>query len=213
MVQKLPQTQALTTKVREAQKLFSSEEEAIAFAVDYGFDEVHVELLRVSGKVLESAEVLAKGGRIADAIKALIATPRAPGCARRAVEYLSTGLWKYQSFGVDPPTTDPEAVSELLTLGDTLRNDMHQAEAREVRSLFSYDVILTVRNSSKCSKQGTKAIFKPLEFCIPSLLKREISPLLCCALIRSSSPLSLYKVLPRSIPHPHFPSTFPTSSF
>jgi len=128
----ISQIQALTTKGRKAQKLFSSKEEAITFAEDYGFDEAHVELLHTSGMVLESAKVLAKSGRIADAVNTLIASRRAPGHIRQAVEYLSTGFWQYQSFGVDHPTTDPETVSELLKLGDTLRNDMHQTEAREV---------------------------------------------------------------------------------
>ena len=82
--------------------------------------------------VLESAEVLAKGGRTAEAVKALLATPRAPGHKRHAVEYLSTAFWQYQSFGMDHPTMDPEVVSELLALSDTLRSDMRQPEAREV---------------------------------------------------------------------------------
>jgi hypothetical protein len=121
--------------------LFSSKEEAITFAEDYGFDEAHVELLRTSGMILESAEVLAKAGRIADAVKALITTPRARGRTRRAVEYLSTDSGNISHFGTDYPTTDPEVVSELLGLADTLRNDMREAEAREVCLLFSFGII------------------------------------------------------------------------
>lgn len=94
--------------------------------------------------ILESAEVLVKGGRIADAVKTLIAVPRAPDRTRRAVEYLSTGFWKYHSFGVDHPTTDPGAVSELLTLGDIMRNNMRQPEAREVCLPFSCGMMLTI---------------------------------------------------------------------
>ena len=127
------QNQILITKDRKAQKLFSSREDAITFAKDYGFDEARVELLHTSGKIMESAEVLMKSGKIAEAVKTLIATPRAPGHKRRAVEYLLTGFWQYQSFGVEHTTIDPGVVSELLTLAETLRNDMRQPEAREVR--------------------------------------------------------------------------------
>jgi len=83
--------------------------------------------------VLESAEVLAKGGKVAEAVKALLATPRAPGHKKRAMEYLSTAFWQYQSFGMAHPTTDLKVVSELLELAGTLRNDMDQLKAREVR--------------------------------------------------------------------------------
>jgi len=82
--------------------------------------------------ILESAKVLADGGRMSDAVKALIITPKAQDHARRAMEYLSSGLWQHQSFGTDYPTTNPEVVSELLGLADTLKNGMHEAEAREV---------------------------------------------------------------------------------
>jgi hypothetical protein len=127
--------------------LFSSKDEAIAFAEDYGFDEVHVELLRTSGMIFESAEVLANGGRIVDAVKTLIVTPRAPDRTKRALEYLSAGLWQHQTFGVDYPTTDPGVVSELLTLAATLKNDMHEPEAQEVCFLLSDGIALTLRNT------------------------------------------------------------------
>ena len=117
---------------RKARELFSSEKEAITFAEDYGFDNAQVELLRTSGMILESAKVLVNAGRVADAVKALITPPRPRDCTRRAVEYLMAGLWKYQSFGTDHPTTDPEVVSELLELANTLKKDMRQYEAREV---------------------------------------------------------------------------------
>lgn len=132
-----PRNQVLTVGNRKAQELFKSPEEAITFAEDYGFDEAHVELLYTSGKVLESAEVLGNNGRIVDAVKTLIATPRAPERTRRAVEYLSTGLWQHQSFGLDNPATDSGVVSELLALAGALRKDLRESEAQEVRLLFS----------------------------------------------------------------------------
>ena len=67
-----------------------------------------------------------------DAVKTLITTPKMQDRTRRAIEYLTTGLWHYQSFGMDYPTTDPEAVSELMELTNTLRNDMSEQEAKEV---------------------------------------------------------------------------------
>ena len=136
-------------KYRKAQDLFPSKEKAIAFAEDYGFDEAQVELLHTSGMIFESAEVLMNSGKIADAIKTLIAAPGASDRTRRAIEYLSTGLWRYQSFGMENPTTDPEVVSELLTLADTLRNDMYEPEAQEVCLPFSYGVALTLGNKDR----------------------------------------------------------------
>ena len=136
--------QVLTAKYRKAEKLFPSREDAITFAKDYGFEEVHVELLHTSGMVLESAEVLMKSGKIAEAVNTLLTTPRAPGHKRRAVGYLLSGLWEYQSFGTEHSTTNPEVVFELLVSGGMLRNDMRQPEAREV----SLTVILLQHNNT-----------------------------------------------------------------
>ena len=206
--------QILIIKDRKAQQLFSSKKEAITFAEDYGLDEAHVDLLHTSGMIMELAEVLMKSGKVVEAVKTLIATPEDPGHKRHAVDYLLTGFWQYQTFGMDHITMDPGVVSELLALADTLRNDMHQQEAREVCSFFSYTISLTIEKYSlQCSKQGTKLISKYFVLCTQSSSKKGITPLLYCALIRSSSPLSLHKALPRSIPGPSFPSTLPTSSF
>jgi len=116
----------------------------MSFAEDYGFGDAHVELLRASGMVLEAAEVLANSSRITDAVKILIATPRAQDRTRRAVEYISSGLWRHQSFGTEYPTTDPAVVSDLLGLAGTLKNGMREAEAQEVCSLFSFSIALTL---------------------------------------------------------------------
>lgn len=117
--------------------MFASDEEAITFAEDYGFDNAHVELLRTSGMILKSAEVLVNAGRIVDAIKALITPSRTRDCTRRAVEYLVKGLWQHQSFGMDYPATDPEVFSELLELANTLKSEMGEQEAREVGCIIS----------------------------------------------------------------------------
>lgn len=85
--------------------------------------------------ILESAKVLVNTGRIVDAVKTLIAPPRTRDCTRRAVEYLTTGLWQHQSFGMDYPTTDPEVVSQLLELANTLKNDMDEQDVRQVRCI------------------------------------------------------------------------------
>jgi hypothetical protein len=154
---------------RKAQKLFSSKEEAITFAEDYGFDDAQVELLRTSGMILESAKVLVNAGRVADAVKALITPPRTRDCTRCAVEYLTAGLWKYQSFGMDHPTTDPEVVSELLELANDLRNDMDKQEAREVGCIIPlWYRANPEKHRSQCSEQGTEEISKPFISCIPS---------------------------------------------
>ena len=209
-----PRNQDLMVNDRKAQKLFSTKEEAITFAEGYGFGEAHVELLRTSGRIFESAEVLVNEGKIADAIKTLIAGSRVEACTRRAVEYLLTGLWQHQSFGVDHPTTDPEVVAELLGLGDTLKNDMREREAQEVCLILSYGMALTLgKHSSRCSERGTMPISKHFVFCIPSSPEQKTIPLLCCVLMPASPPLSLRPAPPRSTPGLSFPSILPTSSF
>ena len=210
---KTHRNQVLTTEDRKAEKLFRSKEEAITFAEDYGFDEAHVELLHTSGKIFESAEVLANGGRIVDAVKTLITKP-APDRTRRAVEYLSTGLWQHQSFGTDHPTTDAEVVSQLLALADTLRNEMQIQEAQEVRLLPPCGVVLILKkHRSRCSEQDTTLISKHSVLYISSSPEQEIPPLLCCVLTRSSPPLYPSTVLPQSTLGPRFPSILHTSSF
>ena len=82
--------------------------------------------------IFKSAEVLVNSRRIAEAVNTLLAPPRARDRTRRAVEYLTTGLWQYQSFGTDYPTTDSEVVSELLELAKSLRDDMYEQEVNEV---------------------------------------------------------------------------------
>ena len=204
----------LTTEDRKAQQLFSSPKEAITFAEDYGFDEAHVELLHTSGMIFESAEVLVNGGRIVDAVKTLIATPRAPDRTKRAIEYLSSGLWQYQSFGMDHPTTDPGVVSELLKLADILKRDIREPAAQEVGLSFSYDVMLTLeKHRSRCSKQGTKPISKHSVLCTPSSSGQKITPLRCCASIPSSLPLCPPTALQWSTIGVIFNSISPTSSF
>ena len=128
----MKRNRSLTTRYREAEKLFSLKGEAITFAGDRGFDNAHVELLRTSGRIFESAKVLLDGGRIADAVETLLTPPRARDRTRCAAEYLVSGLWQYQSFGTDYPTTDSDIVSELLELAKTLKNDMREQEAGEV---------------------------------------------------------------------------------
>ena len=138
--------QALKTKDRKAEEFFSSKEDAITFAKDYGFEEARVKLLHTSGMVLESAEVLMKSGKIVEAVNTLLTTPRAPGHKRHAVGYLLAGFWEYQSFGMDRSAANPEVLSRLLALGDTLRNDMRQLESREV----SLVVILLQYGNTYC---------------------------------------------------------------
>jgi len=99
--------------------------------------------------IFESAEVLANNGKITDAIKTLIDTPTTPDRTRRAVEYLLTGFWQYQSFGTDHPTTDTDVVSGLLTLANTLKNDMLAQEAQEVRSTLCIGMALKVENTGR----------------------------------------------------------------
>ena len=89
-------------------------------------------MLRTSGRILESAKVLRNASKIADAVKTLINPPMTQECAQLAVEYLKSGLWECQSFGMDHLTTDPEVVSELLELANALESDTDEDEAREV---------------------------------------------------------------------------------
>ena len=120
--------------------------------------------------------------RIAEAVNTLLAPPRARDRTRRAVEYLTTGLWQYQSFGVDYPTTDPEVVSELLELAKTLRNDMQEQEVDEVGFMASL-----WHRTNLCEPQIAmfrarhKGDFKTLHFLYPRFTRAENYPaaLLC----------------------------------
>ena len=109
----------------------------MTFVEDHGFDDARVELLRKSKKIFESAEVLVNKRRIVDAVKTLLTPPRARDRTRRAVEYLTAGLWRCQSFAMDSPTTDPDVVSELLELANTLGDDIHEQEVNEVEFIVS----------------------------------------------------------------------------
>ena len=98
---------------------------------------------------MESAEVLMKSGKIAEAVRTLIAAPHAHyGYTRRAVEYLLTGFWQYQTLSMDHTRANPGVVSELLALGDTLWYHMHSSEAREVCWLSSCSITLTIEKHS-----------------------------------------------------------------
>ena len=168
---------------RKAEDLFSSKEEAITFTEDYGFSEAHIELLHTSGMIFESAKVLADGGRISDAVKTLITTPRAQDRVRCAVEYLLSGLWQHQSFGTDHPTTNPEVVSELLGLADTLKNGMHEAEAREVAVfiIFLYFDTNSVITQIAMFRARHTADFKTLRDLYPKFVraKNHSAALMC----------------------------------
>jgi len=111
----------LKTKDRKAQKLFPS-------------SGPHDDLPDAERIIFESAEVLVKSGRIADAVRTLIATGMSEARTRRAIRYLLDGLWRYQPPNVGHPTTDPGVVSELLALADTLNYWMYIGEPPKVHS-------------------------------------------------------------------------------
>lgn len=117
--------------------MFTSEEDALEFLEDYDLDEARAEMLKGSGKVLESAEIHAKEGDMLKAVETLTdCATQSVDHVRRAIAYFLTGLWKGLTFGALPTSTP--IVSELLRLVDKLdRSAMTQQEVDEA-SLFSF---------------------------------------------------------------------------
>lgn len=97
---------------------------------DYDLDEARAEMLKESGKVLESAGIHAKEGDMMKAVETLTSVIRSVDHVRPTIKYLLTGLWRGLTFGV-PPTSTP-IVSELLGLTGRLdRNAMTKQELNE----------------------------------------------------------------------------------
>ena len=113
--------------------MFSSEEDALEFLEDYDLDEARAEMLKESGRVLESARVHAKEGDMLKAVETLIASDvRSVDHVRPTIEYLLTGLWRGLTFGMLPSSTP--IVSELLGFAGRLdRSAMTQQEVDEAR--------------------------------------------------------------------------------
>ena len=121
---------------RAARDLFSSEEDALEFLEDYDLDEARAEMLKESGRVLESARIHANEGDMLKAVVTLTTSAvQSVDHVRPAIEYLLAGLWQGLTFGALPSSTP--IVSELLGLAGGLdRSAMTQQEVNE-ESLFS----------------------------------------------------------------------------
>jgi hypothetical protein len=118
--------------------LFPSEEDALEFLEDYDLDEARAEMLKGSGRVLESAGIHAKEGDMLKAVETLTTSTHRVEHVRPTIEYLLTGLWRGLTFGV-PPASTP-IVSELLGLADRLDgNAMRKQEADEVSPFHPFD--------------------------------------------------------------------------
>lgn len=111
--------------------MFSSEKDALEFLEDYDLDEARAEMLKESGKVLESARVHAEEGDMLKAVETLTSSAvHNVDHARPTIEYLLTGLWRGLTFGVLPTSTP--IVPELLGLADRLdRTAMTKQEIDE----------------------------------------------------------------------------------
>lgn len=116
---------------RAARDLFSSDEDAIEFLEDYDLDEARAEMLKDSGRVLESAEIHANEGDMLKAVETLATSSvHNDDRARPMIEYLLAGLWRGLTFGVLPTSTP--IVLELLQFADKLdRTAMTKQEADE----------------------------------------------------------------------------------
>ena len=109
------------------------------FLEDHDLNEARAEMLKESGRVLESAGIYAKEGDLLKAVVTLT-TPAAHSVdhGRQMTEYLLTGLWQGLPFGVLP--TSIPIVSELLGLGDRLdRSAMAKQEVDEVNSSHPFN--------------------------------------------------------------------------
>lgn len=100
--------------------------------------EMRAEMLKESGRVLESAEIHANEGDMLKAVETLTAPAvHSEENARPTIEYLLTGLWRGLAFGTLP---NPASVtSELLRFADKLdREAMTKQEVDEVRYSRSF---------------------------------------------------------------------------
>lgn len=123
--------------IRAARDLFSSDEDALEFLEDYDLDEARAEMLKESGKVLESAGIHANEGNMLKAVETLTASAdQNVDHERPAIEYLLTGLWQGLTFGALPTSTP--IVLDLLGLADKLdRSVMTQQEVDEASPSLS----------------------------------------------------------------------------
>ena len=106
---------------------------------DYDLDEARAEVLKVSGRVLESAVIHAEEGNMLKAVETLTSSDtHSPDHARPTIKYLLAGLWQGLTLGVSPSSTP--IVSELLGLADRLdRNAMKEKQIAEVRPSCSFN--------------------------------------------------------------------------
>ena len=112
--------------------MFSSEDDALEFLEDYDLGDARAEMLKESGRVLESAGVHAGEGDVLKAVETLTAsTVHNIDHARPTIEYLLTGLRRGLTLGAPLPPTP--VVSKLLELVDRLdRSVMTEREINEV---------------------------------------------------------------------------------
>lgn len=146
-------------------ELFSSEDDALDFLENYDLDEARATVLQSRGKILDAAEAHAKEGRVLEAVRVLLDVD-APSIeeSRMAIRYVLAGLWKRMSFGVRFRTSDTITMS-LLQISSMLDpNAMKEDDVDEVRSIRSFDIIVTLilgHISSLCSNQLPRTISGP----------------------------------------------------
>ena len=113
--------------------MFPSEEDALEFLEDYDLDEARAEMLKESGRDLESAKVHAKEDNMLKAVETLTTAVHRVDHVRPTIEYLLTGLWRGLTLWALPTSTP--IISELLGFADKLDTSaMTDREVDEVSS-------------------------------------------------------------------------------
>ncbi|KAH9949530.1 hypothetical protein B0H21DRAFT_881892 [Amylocystis lapponica] len=99
----------------KARELFESDQEALEYMDDYGFNIARISLLKKLGRYAEAAEIHLEEGRTIEAIHLFLRDKQNTQSVRRASRSLLDGMWRNLSFGVDPN-------SDLASSNTTLRD-------------------------------------------------------------------------------------------
>ncbi|KAH9945568.1 hypothetical protein B0H21DRAFT_877321 [Amylocystis lapponica] len=115
-------------KLQKARDLFASDQEALQYMDDLGFNTTRATLLEQLGKYSAAAEIHLAEGRTLEAIQLFSRDKQNPQSMKRASRSLLDGMWRNISFGID-------FNSDLLGSSDTLRGLLPLLGALDTTSL------------------------------------------------------------------------------
>ena len=126
----------------QARKLFSSDDEALAFMKEHDFNEARVHFLVKINRKAEAANVLLEMGREPEGYRLMVQDYENVSSMRRVSDYILDKLWQYLSLGFVPKRNQTlQAVADLLHLATLLNQALlDPKDCDEVcRTTFSPD--------------------------------------------------------------------------